>query len=80
MRPIRLRVQCARDQTQRRGGQAKTGSSFEISAAQLPTLTYQAGATADQLWVRANDGLDWSAWQTFMLTPPVNHALRDSKR
>src|SRR5437870_4662426 len=52
----------------------QTSSSFEITAAQLANLTYKAGTVADELWVRAFDGTSWSAWKTFIETPPVNHA------
>jgi hypothetical protein len=33
-----------------------------ISAAQLAQTTYQAGSGTDTLWVRVNEGGQWSAW------------------
>jgi hypothetical protein len=33
-----------------------------VSAAQLAQTTYQSGTGIDTLWVRANDGTQWSAW------------------
>jgi hypothetical protein len=39
-----------------------SGQGNIITAAQLSQTTYVAGAGADTLWVRANDGQLWSAW------------------
>jgi probable HAF family extracellular repeat protein len=36
-----------------------------VTAAQLSQTTYQAGSAADQVWVRANDGSQWSTWKGF---------------
>ena len=33
-----------------------------VTAAQLAQTTYKSGTGADTLWVRANDGTQWSAW------------------
>ena len=35
-----------------------------VSASQLAQTTYQPGTAADTLWVRANDGTQWSAWSS----------------
>ena len=35
-----------------------------VSASQLAQTTYQPGTGADTLWVRANDGMQWSAWSS----------------
>lgn len=48
-----------------------------ISATQLAQTRYQSGAAGDQVWVRANDGTDWSPWSSsFTITgtaylPPI---------
>jgi hypothetical protein len=39
-----------------------SGQGNIITAAQLSQTTYVAGAGADTLWVRANDGQLWGAW------------------
>jgi serralysin len=49
-------------------------SSFEISAAQLASLTYVPGSVADELWVRASDGQSFGNWTVFTEAPPINHA------
>jgi hypothetical protein len=36
-----------------------------VTAAQLPLTKYQSGNGADQLWIRASDGAQWSPWQPF---------------
>jgi hypothetical protein len=44
-----------------------------VTAAQLAQTTYQSGSGADTLWVRANDGTQWSPWSSaFMVTAPVD--------
>jgi hypothetical protein len=46
---------------------------IDVSAAQFSKLTYQSGSGADTLWVRVNDGLQWSAWSnSFTVTAPVD--------
>src|SRR5258708_7412247 len=42
---------------------------IDVTAAQLATTSYLAGLATDQLYVRANDGTAWSAWQPFMAGP-----------
>src|ERR1700730_2250598 len=50
-----------------------TSQEIQVSAGQLAELTYQSGSGADTLWVRANDGTQWSAWsQSFTVTAPVD--------
>jgi hypothetical protein len=39
-----------------------TNGDIYVPASQLAQSTYQAGAGTDTLWVRANDGTQWSAW------------------
>ena len=41
--------------------------SIDVTAAQLANTTFQGGITSDDLWVRANDGMQWSQWQEFHL-------------
>ena len=43
-------------------------TEIDITAAQLSQTTYQAGSGTDQLWIRANDGTAWGAWQSFNVT------------
>ncbi|WP_375778515.1 hypothetical protein ACE103_04785 [Bradyrhizobium sp. ma5] len=46
----------------------KANTEIDITAAQLSQTTYQAGLGTDQLWIRANDGTAWGAWQSFNAT------------
>ena len=55
-----------------------TNGDIYVTASQLAQTTYQSGAGTDTLWVRANDGSQWSAWSpSFTVstakvdTPPV---------
>jgi hypothetical protein len=43
-----------------------------VSAAQLSQTTFHSGSGADDLWVRAFDGMDWSAWKEFHVNAPVD--------
>jgi hypothetical protein len=55
--------------------QLTAGADNYLSAAQLAQLTYQAGTGIDTLFVRASDGLKYSAWSTgITVNPPVNNA------
>jgi len=57
------------------GGVAQgTNQNIDVSAAQLAQTTFQTGSVADDLWVQAFDGIAWSAWKEFHVTPAVNHA------
>ncbi len=57
------------------GGTAQPkGQAINVTPAQLSTATFQAESGADQLWVRASDGIQWGAWQEFYVTAPVDHA------
>ena len=48
------------------GGAAQgTNVAIDVTAAQLVSTSFQGGTTPDDLWVRANDGIQWSAWQEF---------------
>ena len=48
------------------GGVAQPASTaINVSPAQLAGTTFQGGTVTDDLWVRANDGMMWSAWQEF---------------
>jgi VCBS repeat-containing protein len=50
-----------------------TNQSIVVSASQLAQLSYQSGSGADTLWVRANDGTQWSSWSSsFTVTAPVD--------
>jgi len=48
------------------GGAAQgVGHAIDVTAAQFASTTFQTGTTSDDLWVRAFDGTQWSAWQEF---------------
>jgi hypothetical protein len=52
------------------GGATKSANTeIDVTAAQLATTTYTAGAGTDQLFVRVNNGLVWSGWQAFTAGP-----------
>ena len=45
---------------------------IDVSAANLSQVSYvfgPGGSTPDTLWVKANDGMLWSAWKSFTATP-----------
>jgi hypothetical protein len=46
--------------------------SIDVSAADLNNLLFQSGSGSDLLWVRASDGLVWSAWKSFTVTAPID--------
>ncbi|CAN7322707.1 matrixin family metalloprotease [Bradyrhizobium sp. LjRoot220] len=57
------------------GGVAQgTGQNIDVTAAQLSSTTFQSGSGSDTLWVRAHDGILWSAWKEFHVNAPVNNA------
>ena len=57
------------------GGVAQgSGQNIDVTAAQLSSTTFQSGSGSDDLWVRAYDGILWSAWTPFHVNAPVNHA------
>jgi hypothetical protein len=49
-----------------------TNQAIDVTAAQLAQTTFQSGSGSDDLWVRANDGFDWSAWKEFHVNAPVD--------
>ena len=51
------------------------GREIDVTAAQLPQLSYQAGSGTDTLWVKANDGVEWGNWSSgFTVTAPPDQA------
>ena len=54
------------------GAAQGAGQTIEVSAAQLGQTTFHSGSGADDLWVRAFDGMDWSAWKEFHVNAPVD--------
>ncbi|MBR1315864.1 hypothetical protein JQ562_32880 [Bradyrhizobium sp. AUGA SZCCT0051] len=50
------------------GVNQQANTEIDVTAAQLSQATYQAGSGTDQLWIRANDGTAWGAWQSFNVT------------
>src|SRR5262249_34491494 len=66
------------------------GTPIMVAASDLANVWVHGGQTAgtDTMWVRAFDGTDWGAWQSFTLTtlpnvaPQVtiaNHSLRQNQ-
>ena len=50
-----------------------TNQEIDVTAAQLSQLSYQSGSGPDTLWVRANDGTQWSNWSSsFTVTAPID--------
>ena len=49
-----------------------TNQAIDVTAAQLAQTTFQSGSGSDDLWVRAFDGFDWSAWKEFHVNAPVD--------
>jgi hypothetical protein len=39
--------------------------AIDVAAAQLSQTTFQSGSVSSDLWMRANDGTEWSAWKEF---------------
>lgn len=56
------------------GAAQAANQAIDVSVAQLVGTTFQSGSGADQLYVRASDGMMWGAWQAFIITAPLNHA------
>lgn len=59
-------------------GQLASNTTLDVAAAELDKVWVRAGSASgsETLWVRAFDGHDWGAWDTFTLmskpnTPPV---------
>jgi hypothetical protein len=56
------------------GGTAQpAGQAIDVTPAQLAGATFQSGSGSDHLWVRANDGIEWGAWQDFFVNAPVDN-------
>lgn len=49
-------------------------TAIDVSAAQLLQTSFVAGSVTDSLRIRAFDGVSWSNWSDFTVTPPVNRA------
>ncbi|WP_245309240.1 M10 family metallopeptidase C-terminal domain-containing protein [Bradyrhizobium retamae] len=57
------------------GGVAQgTNQNIDVAAAQLSATSFQSGSGSDDLWVRAFDGTNWSAWKEFHVNAPINQA------
>jgi hypothetical protein len=50
------------------GVQQAANTEIDITAAQLAQTSYVAGNGTDQLWIRANNGIGWSSWQSLTAT------------
>ena len=55
-------------------GVAQGNNPIAVSAAQLAGLQYVGGADpgTEQVWVRASDGMDWSAWKAWNMTSALH--------
>src|SRR5258708_8713393 len=57
------------------GGLAQpAGQASDVTPSQLTNATFQSGSGSDHLWVRANDGTMWGAWQGFFVNAPIDNA------
>ncbi len=56
------------------GVRQDAGTAINVSADQLSNTYFQSGSGMDRLWVRATDGMEWSAWKQFNVTAPIDHA------
>lgn len=56
--------------------QHPANADFIVNAADLANVWLRAGAVtgADTMWVRASDGTDWGAWDSFNIITVVNSA------
>src|SRR5205807_1650285 len=56
------------------GAAQPTNRDIYVAAAQLAQTTYQSGngSGTDTLWVRANDGTQWSAWSSSFTVTTAN--------
>ena len=54
------------------GVRTQSNVAIEVSADQLAHLHFQSSSGDDQLWARAFDGREWSAWKEFHVTAPLN--------
>jgi RTX calcium-binding nonapeptide repeat (4 copies) len=52
-----------------------TNHEIDVTASQLQKLVYASGAGTDTLWVRVNNGFQWSAWSNaFTVSAPPDNA------
>lgn len=57
------------------GGQAQgAGVAIDVTPTQFSTATFQSGSGSDHVWVRANDGIAWGAWQDFNVNGAFDQA------
>jgi hypothetical protein len=55
------------------GGVAQlAGRAIDVTPAQLAGATFQSGSGSDDLWIRASDGIAWSAWTEFHVNAPID--------
>jgi Ca2+-binding RTX toxin-like protein len=56
------------------GGVEQTNNPIPVAAAQLGDVEYMGGADpgTEQVWVRANDGLEWGAWEPWSMTTALH--------
>ncbi len=55
------------------GGVAQPShQAIDVTPAQLATATFQSGSGSDDLFVRANDGIQWGNWAEFHVNAPTD--------
>ena len=56
------------------GGVAQDNNPIPVDAAQLADVVYVGGSDpgAEQVWVRASDGLEWGAWKSWNMTSALH--------
>jgi Ca2+-binding RTX toxin-like protein len=56
------------------GVQQAAAQSIDVSAADLANTEYVGGSSpaTEQVWVRANDGLEWGAWRAWNMTTALH--------
>ncbi len=55
------------------GGAAQpAGQAINVTPAQLATAIFQSGSGSDDLWVRANDGIQWGSWTELHVNAPTD--------
>jgi len=50
-----------------------SGQPFDVTPAQFSIAAFHAGSWADEIKVRASDGITWSDWRDFYVNQPTEH-------
>ncbi len=51
-----------------------TGQGIEVTAANLANMQWTVGSTADTIFIRAFDGIEWGAWKSATINPSPESA------